>query len=81
LRVLGASDAAPALPYVTAAATDDATAGRLQVGILAACADPALADVRRALLIEGCEILPRACYDVILDMEQRAAALGYPELG
>jgi ABC-type phosphate/phosphonate transport system substrate-binding protein len=81
LRVLGASAAAPALPYVTAAATDGATAGRLQAGILAACADPALADVRRALLIEGCEILPRACYDVILDMEQRAAALGYPELG
>ena len=81
LRVLCASAAAPALPYVTAAATDDATAQRLQAGLLAACVDPALADIRSALLIEGCEILPLACYDVILDMERDAAARGYPELG
>jgi len=54
---------------------------RLQAGLLAACADPELAAVRRELLIEGCEILPLACYDVILDMERDAAARGYSELG
>lgn len=80
LRVLRASAAAPSLPYVTTASTDAATVGRLQAGILAACADPALADARRALLIEGCEILPPACYDVILEMERWAVARGYPEL-
>lgn len=81
LRVLCASAAAPALPYVTAASTDEATVERLRAGIQAACADPALADVRRMLMIEGCEILPVSCYDVILEMERAALARGYPELG
>jgi ABC-type phosphate/phosphonate transport system substrate-binding protein len=80
VRVLCASAAAPALPYVTAASADDATVRRLQAGLLAACADPALADIRRALLIEGCEILPLASYEVILEMERDALARGYPEL-
>jgi ABC-type phosphate/phosphonate transport system substrate-binding protein len=80
LRVLGASAAAPALPYVTATATDAATVQRLQAGILAACADPELRDVRRTLLIEGCEIPPPSCYDVILDMERTAVAWGYAVL-
>jgi ABC-type phosphate/phosphonate transport system substrate-binding protein len=80
LRVLCASAAAPALPYVTAASTDDATVRKLQAGIRAACSDPALAAVREALLIEGCEILPLSCYDIILEIEREAAARGYPEL-
>jgi ABC-type phosphate/phosphonate transport system substrate-binding protein len=81
LRVLCASAAAPALPYVTAASTDEATVERLQAGILAACDDPELAAVRHALLIEGCEILALSCYDVILEIERDALARGYPELG
>jgi ABC-type phosphate/phosphonate transport system substrate-binding protein len=81
LRVLCASAPAPALPYVTAASTDDATIRQLQAGLFAACADLALADVRRALLIEGCEILPPSCYEVILEIERSAVAQGYPELG
>jgi ABC-type phosphate/phosphonate transport system substrate-binding protein len=80
LSVLGATAAAPALPYVTAASTDDPTTRRLQAGILAACADPALAEIRRALLIEGCETVPPSCYDVILDMERAAIAQGYSAL-
>jgi ABC-type phosphate/phosphonate transport system substrate-binding protein len=80
LRVLGATAAAPALPYVTAAASDEPTVERLQAGIHAACADPALADIRRTLLIEGCEVLPESRYSVILDMERDAVARGYPEL-
>jgi ABC-type phosphate/phosphonate transport system substrate-binding protein len=80
LRILCASAAAPALPYVTAAATDDATVARLQAGLLEACADPALAAVRSKLLVDGCEILPLSCYDSILAIERQAVALGYPEL-
>ena len=80
LRVLRATAAAPALPYVTAVSTNDATVQRLQAGILAACADPALAGIRWSLLIEGCEGLPLARYEVILEMERSALARGYPEL-
>jgi ABC-type phosphate/phosphonate transport system substrate-binding protein len=80
IRVLRASAAAPGLPYVTAATTSAADVARLQAGISAAFADSALAGTRAALLLDGCEILPRAAYDVIPAMEQAAIAAGYPKL-
>lgn len=80
IRVLCASAAAPGLPYVTATATSAADVQRLRDGILAAFADPALAEPRAALRLGGCEVLPRAAYDAIPAMEQAAAAAGYPEL-
>jgi ABC-type phosphate/phosphonate transport system substrate-binding protein len=80
IRVLCASATAPGLPYVTAAATSAADVARLQAGIAAAFADPALAETRAALLLDGCEILPRSAYDVIPAMEQAAIAAGYPRL-
>ena len=80
IRVLRASATAPGLPYVTAADTSDADVARLQAGIAAAFADPALAKIRAALRLDGCEILPRSAYDVIPAMEQAAIAAGYPKL-
>jgi ABC-type phosphate/phosphonate transport system substrate-binding protein len=80
IRVLCASAAAPGLPYVTAATTSAADVARLQAGIAAAFADPALEETRAALLLDGCEILPRSAYDVIPAMEQAAIAAGYPQL-
>jgi ABC-type phosphate/phosphonate transport system substrate-binding protein len=80
IRVLRASATAPGLPYVTAAATSNAEVQRLQAGIAAAFADPGLQATRAALLLDGCEILPRSAYDVIPAMEQAAIAAGYPQL-
>jgi ABC-type phosphate/phosphonate transport system substrate-binding protein len=80
VRVLCASATAPGLPYVTAATTSAADVRRLQAGIAAAFADPALAETRAALCLDGCEILPRSAYDVIPAMEQAAIAAGYPQL-
>jgi ABC-type phosphate/phosphonate transport system substrate-binding protein len=80
IRVLRASATAPGLPYVTAAATSPADVQRLQAGIAAAFADPALRATRAALRLDGCEILPRSAYDVIPAMEQAAIAAGYPQL-
>jgi ABC-type phosphate/phosphonate transport system substrate-binding protein len=80
IRVLCASATAPGLPYVTAAATTPAGVHRLQDGIAAAFADPALAETRAALALDGCEILPRAAYEVIPAMESAAIAAGYPRL-
>jgi ABC-type phosphate/phosphonate transport system substrate-binding protein len=80
VRVLWASAAAPGLPYVTAATTSAADVGRLQAGLAAAFADPALAATRAALRLDGCEILPRSAYEVIPAMEQAAIAASYPEL-
>jgi ABC-type phosphate/phosphonate transport system substrate-binding protein len=80
IRVLRASGTAPGLPYVTASATTPAEVRRLQAGIAAAFADPALAQTRAALALDGCEILPRAAYEVVPAMESAAIAAGYPRL-
>jgi ABC-type phosphate/phosphonate transport system substrate-binding protein len=80
IRVLRATVAAPGLPYVTAASASPVDVKRLQDGILAAFADPGLAETRAALALDGCEILPRAAYEVILKMESAATAAGYPQL-
>lgn len=79
-RVLGYSAEAPGLPYVTAAHHGPETLARLRAGLRRACADPALAPAREALLIAGVEQLPGTAYQRILEMEAEAAALGYPEL-
>jgi hypothetical protein len=68
------------LPYVTAASTAPADLQRLQAGIAAAFADPGLAETRAALRLDGCEILPRSAYEVILAMESAAITAGYPLL-
>lgn len=80
IRILLASGAAPGLPYVTASSTAPGDLQRLQASLVAAFADPALAATRSALCLDGCEILPRAAYQVILEMESAAIAAGYPQL-
>ena len=80
IRVLCASGTAPGLPYVTASSTASDDVQRLQDGIAAAFADPVLAETRAALALDGCEILPRAAYEVIPAMESAAIAAGYPRL-
>ena len=80
IRVLCASGAAPGLPYVTAIGAPDDMVQRLCGGIAAAFADPALAETRATLLLDGCEVLPPAAYDVIPAMESAAIAAGYPQL-
>jgi hypothetical protein len=42
--------------------------------------DPALADAREALGLEGAALLDEAAYRKIAEIERGAAALGYPEL-
>lgn len=76
LRVLASSESAPALPYITRRdiAADDL--GRLRAGLARACSDPALADVRRELLLAGVAVLPLSAYDRIADMEAAAAGAG-----
>ena len=81
LRVLDRTEAAPALPYVTAIGRDAETVARLRDGLRAAIADPSATSAREALFLEAVEVLPRAAYDAIDAMEDRAIALGYPALG
>ncbi len=76
LSVLDRSVSAPALPYVTGAATPAATALALQQALEEALADSATAPARKALLLDGFLRRSREDYEPILEMEQRVAAAG-----
>lgn len=78
-RVLGLSPRAPGLPYVSAAADAD-TLARLRAGLFAALADPDLAEVRAALLIEGADVLAAEAYGRIAAMAE-AGRRACPSLG
>jgi ABC-type phosphate/phosphonate transport system substrate-binding protein len=80
LKVFCATAAAPNLPYVTSLAVSPHDLEQLCQGLANAHADPALAACRKALMLDGFEILPLDAYAVIPAMEQAAVAAGYPEL-
>lgn len=80
LRVIARSADAPALPYVTRPGISEVELERLRAGLRRAAADPALAEVRASLLLEGFVVKPLSAYDRILELESAAAAAGYPAL-
>ncbi|WP_193368157.1 phosphate/phosphite/phosphonate ABC transporter substrate-binding protein [Pelagibius marinus] len=80
LRVLTSSAEAPALPYITRRDIGAEDLRRLRAGLARAIADPALAELRAALLIKDMVVKPLSDYDRILELEAAAAAAGYPEL-
>lgn len=56
-RILTSSPTAPAMPFVTAAATSDEDIERLRAGLRAALADPAPAPARETLRLTGASVL------------------------
>ncbi|MEM7496932.1 MAG: PhnD/SsuA/transferrin family substrate-binding protein [Pseudomonadota bacterium] len=80
LRRIDWSPAAPALPFITAGARDDATLDALREALAEAMADAALAPARRALMIDGVTVLREDAYAVISAMEVAAEAAGQPAL-
>lgn len=81
VRVIAASERAPALPYITRKDIAPADLERLRQGLRAAMADPELADVRRALLMSGMEILPDSAYGRILEIEREGERFMPAEAG
>lgn len=79
-RVLCKTQRAPGLPYITRGDAGPDLVRRLQNGVLAACADPGLADCRAALMIAGAANLTLDAYDRVVQMEHEAAECGFPEL-
>jgi ABC-type phosphate/phosphonate transport system substrate-binding protein len=80
LRVLDRSPRAPGLPYVTHGGAGDDLLARLRAGLAAAIRDPDLAAARETLLIAGAEVLPDHAYQRIIDIENKAQALGYAQV-
>ncbi len=78
-RILFQSELAPVPPFVTAADASDELVDLLRRALRDVMAAPSLADVRRRLLLRGCEVLPRSAYEEIARIDARARALGYEE--
>jgi ABC-type phosphate/phosphonate transport system substrate-binding protein len=80
LKVLGWTQATPGLPLIAAATMDAAVLAALRQALAEVAADPALAAVRAALMLDGFETLPEGAYDAILALERDAIGQGYPSL-
>jgi ABC-type phosphate/phosphonate transport system substrate-binding protein len=74
------SPSVPGLPYVTANATSADHLARLRTGLASALADPALAEPRKALLIDGASLLSPSDYAVIPALERDMEAKGGVDL-
>ena len=80
LRAIAWSTAAPSLPYITGLRTSNEVTTALAHGLASAAADPALASVRRRLLIDGVSVLDPSAYAVIPVMRVQARSAGLDEL-
>ena len=78
LQIVTTTAPAPCLPYVTHASSQEVA--RLQHALFEACENPALEDVREQLFIGDFTFSSRSDYERILDMENDAIALHYPDL-
>jgi ABC-type phosphate/phosphonate transport system substrate-binding protein len=80
LRILDWTPSSPGLPYITARATDSSTLSALRSALAEVQADPALAQVRAALLQSGIDFAVDEDYAEVRRLEGAALAHGYPEL-
>ncbi|MFN3241443.1 MAG: phosphate/phosphite/phosphonate ABC transporter substrate-binding protein [Planctomycetota bacterium] len=80
LRAVACTGTALAPPYVTSRRTPPERVLQLQRALQAAVVDPALADVREALLLHGFALFPGASYAELEEFEAPAMASGYREL-
>lgn len=80
LTVIARGPAVPGLPYVTATGRPAAELARLKRALAAAVAAPGLADVRKALFIDGLEFLTHDAFHRVLELESGCHELGYTRL-
>ncbi|MDO6415023.1 PhnD/SsuA/transferrin family substrate-binding protein [Sphingomonas sp. BIUV-7] len=80
LRTIGWTIASPGLPLVTSPATTARELAALREALAAVATDPALAEARALLFLDGFDILDPAAYEAIRTIEEDAIRLGYPAL-
>jgi ABC-type phosphate/phosphonate transport system substrate-binding protein len=80
LRTVGWSETTPGLPLVTSWSTPSFIVVAMRKALDRIALDPRFDQPRRALLIDGFEVLPVRKYLGIWKSERRAERLGYPEL-
>jgi ABC-type phosphate/phosphonate transport system substrate-binding protein len=80
VAVVAESPLTPGLPFIAAAGLGAATIASVRKALLAALADPNLAEAREALGLTGARPVGPADYDRVAEIERAAAAAGYPRL-
>ena len=78
-RMLGWTDRAPAIPYVTRLVDDD-TVARLRSALHDIFDNPNFSTTRQALYLKSLEVLPVQVYEEIAGLQKFAARAGYPVL-
>lgn len=78
IRILAETPKGPGLPLITSIDTPDADVAQLRAALQAAIREPALAGVRDVLGLRDFAVVPDADYELLLDYERQAIALGYP---
>ncbi len=73
IRKLGRTHLAPGIPYVTRATLAEDTIARIRAAVFRSFADPGLATVRQALLLEGVEEVHLSEYKRILGFQELSA--------
>jgi ABC-type phosphate/phosphonate transport system substrate-binding protein len=80
LRILDWTPSSPSLPFITSAATSDATLEKLRSSLAAVLADKTLDSVRERLFLEGVDLEPVATFAEVLRLKRSAVELGYPAI-
>ena len=79
-RIIGQTVSAPGLPFATRIDAEPELVERLRAGLFRAFDDPALASLRKELLIVGLDVLPPGAYGCIAEMEADAKRRCYLEM-
>ncbi len=78
IRILATTAKTPGLPLITRAAAGEREVTMLRDGLTDMLADPSTARLRDTLGLRGIEILSDDAYEIVLEIERDAAALGFP---
>jgi len=80
VAVLAESPLSPGLPFIASAGLGAPTIAAVREALLAALADPNLAEARRTLGLKGARPTSPAEFDRVIEIERDAAAAGYARL-
>ncbi len=80
VRVLAPTAPSPSLPLITRGAATDDEVEQLRAALAWAGKAPGLVEARATLGLRGFVVLAEEVYDIVLDYEAKAMALGYPIL-
>jgi ABC-type phosphate/phosphonate transport system substrate-binding protein len=80
VAVIAESRLSPGLPFIASATLEASTVAAVRDALLAALADPNLAEARKTLGLKGAYPPSPAEYDRVIEIERDAAATGYARL-